>query len=202
MVFPGKLLKNTITALFAVLPLFAFANETVDTTNVSNTGRVHAEADPHIAEGAPKDEKAKIKEFVDHHLKDSHDFTFFSNEETGEHYGFSLPVILFDNGLKVFSSSKFHHGEEVAEVDGNYYKLYHSKIYKTDAQGTITYDEHHHPTNEKPLDFSITKNVLAMLITAALMFLLFLGLAKSYKKGPIPTGMGRLLETAYPVHQG
>ncbi len=36
------------------------------------------------------------------------DFNFFSDGETGKHYGFSLPVILWDNGLKVFSSSKFH----------------------------------------------------------------------------------------------
>jgi len=194
MVFSGKSLKNTIAALFAVVPFYAFANQAIDTTNVQNTGRIHAEADPHIAEGASTDEKGKIKEFVDHHLKDSHDFTFFSDEATGKHYGFSLPVILFDDGLKVFSSSKFHHGEAVAEVEGNYYKLFHSKIYKTDAKGTLNLDEHHHPTNEKPLDFSITKNVLAMLITAVLLFVFFVGLAKSYKKGPIPTGMGRVLE--------
>src|SRR5690606_41194539 len=48
---------------------------------------------------------------------------------------------------------------KVTEVDGQYYKYYHGKIYKTDAAGTINYDENHHPTNEKPLDFSLTKNV-------------------------------------------
>lgn len=194
MVFQGKLLKKTITALFAVIPLIAFANEVADTTNVSNTGRVHAEADPHIAEGASTDEKSKIKEFVDHHLKDSHDFVFFTDSEKGIHYGFSLPVILLDNGLKVFSSSKFDHGNKVAEVDGNYYKLFHEKVYRTDASGTLPLDEHHHPLSKQVPDFSITKNVLAMLITAIILFLLFTGLAKSYKKGPLPTGTGRLLE--------
>ncbi len=59
--------------------------------------------------------------------------------------------------LKVFSSSKFHHGETVAQVGDNYYKQYHSKIYKTDASGTINYDDEHHPTNVKPLDISIYK---------------------------------------------
>ena len=107
-----------------------------------------------------KDLKTEIKEYIQHHLKDSHDFSLFSyTTESGEHkyIGFPLPVILWDNGLKVFSSSKFHHGETLAEADGNYYKLYHGKIYKTDAQGTINYDEAHHPTNVKPIDFSITK---------------------------------------------
>jgi len=136
----------------------------------------------------------KITAFIEHHLQDSHDFTFFSDEATGKHYGFSLPIILWDNGLKVFSSSKFHHGETVAGVDGNYYKLYHGKIYKTDAEGTITYDDHHHPTNAKPLDFSITKNVVSMLLVSIMLLFMFTSLAKSYKRGPIPTGFGRILE--------
>ncbi len=141
------------------------------------------------------DLKTEIKEFIDHHLQDSHDFTLFSDKATNKHYGFPLPVILWDGGLKVFSSSKFHHGETVAEVDGNYYKLYHGKVYKTDADGTINYDEDHHATNAKPLNFSITKNVVSMLLVSLLMFFMFRGLAKSYKKNNgIPTGLGRFLE--------
>ncbi len=138
--------------------------------------------------------KEGIKEFVDHHLKDSHYFSFFADGEAGEHFGFPLPVILWDNGLKVFSASEFHYGEELAEIDGTHYKLYHTKIYKTDAEGTITYDERGFPANEKPLDFSITKNVIAMLTASLLLFLFFWGLARNYKKSKIPTGFGRILE--------
>ena len=150
-------------------------------------------------EGEPKKGlKEEISEYITHHLKDSHDFSLFSyTDDSGEkhHVGFPLPVILWDDGLKVFSSSKFHHGETVAEVDGNYYKLYHSKIYKTDAEGTINYDEDHHPTNAKPLDFSITKGVVMIFLTGLLMFLLFRSLAKSYaKNGGIPKGVGRFFE--------
>lgn len=151
-------------------------------------------------EGEPTDKKTEIKEYIQHHLQDSHDFNLFSStDESGEvhHYGFPLPVILWDEGLQVFSSSKFHHGEEVAEVDGNYYKLYHGKIYKTDVEGTINYDEAHgdHPTNTKPLDFSITKSVVMIFITGLLMFWLFSSLAKSYTKtGGIPKGAGRFFE--------
>ena len=194
MVFLTKSIKNALTALLAVVPLITMANPVQDTV------QVHAESATHVADHAeavghePADKKSKIKAFVEHHLKDAHEFVFFSDEATGEHYGFSLPVILIDNGLKVFSSSKFEHGEKVAEVDGNYYVLHHSKIYKTDASGDLKLDAHHHPTVEKPLDFSITKNVVAMLFTAILLFVFFIGLAKSYKKGPIPTGLGRVLE--------
>ena len=44
------------------------------------------------------------------------------------------------------------------------------------------------------LDFSITKTVLMTIIISILIFLAFTGLSKSYRKGPIPTGFGRLLE--------
>ncbi|WP_299534031.1 F0F1 ATP synthase subunit A [Ulvibacterium sp.] len=145
-----------------------------------------------------KDLKTEIKEYIHHHLLDSHDFSLFSyTNDNGEHVyvGLPLPVILWDNGLKVFSSSKFHHGEELAQVDGNYYRLYHGKIYKTDAQGTIDYDEEEHPANTKPMDFSITKNVVMIFITGLLMFWLFTSLARSYaKNGGIPKGAGRFFE--------
>lgn len=200
MVLSGKLLKNTITALFAVIPSLFFANPVEDSVHTVAPTAVHAEATGHgahaVAEGplTPEQKKEKNKEFIQHHLKDSYDFTLFSDEATGEHTGFPLPVILIDNGLKVFSSSKFNHSESVAEVDGNYYVQHHGKIYKTDAAGTLNMDEHHHPTNAMPLDFSITKNVVAMLFTAVLMFVLFTAMARNYAKSPLPKGMGRVLE--------
>ncbi|MCB0437904.1 MAG: F0F1 ATP synthase subunit A [Flavobacteriaceae bacterium] len=153
----------------------------------------------HAEEGHESgDKKTEIKEYIQHHLLDSHDFalTSYTNED-GEtvHVGFPLPVILWDDGLKVFMSSKLHHGEAVAEVGGNYYKSYHNKIYKTDAEGTIELDEHHHPTNVKPLDLSITKNVAVIFLVGLLMFFLFKGLAASYAKNSgIAKGIGRFLE--------
>ncbi|MBU3820682.1 F0F1 ATP synthase subunit A [Flavobacteriaceae bacterium XHP0103] len=156
-------------------------------------------AQEHHAEGEnTTDKRTEIKEYIQHHLQDSYDFGLFSYEtEAGEqkHVGFPLPVILWDSGLKVFSSSKFHHGEEVAEVDGNFYKVHHGKIYKVDGpEGEIVLDEEHHAANDKPLDFSITKNVFTVIIVGLLILLLFSSMAKSYKKSSMPTGAGRFLE--------
>ena len=153
--------------------------------------------------GANKEEhrtttKEEIKAYIMHHLEDSYDFFFFfyTTEDGAHHYiGLPLPIILWDNGLNVFSSSKFHHGETVAEAGGEYYALHHNKIYKTDAQGTINYDAEQHATNVKPLDLSITKNVISILFTALIMFLLFKSLADSYKKnGMVAKGIGRFFE--------
>lgn len=195
MVISNRPLRFIIATFVACLPLSGFANPVVDSVKVST--EIAHEASAQNEEGAhaePTDVKSKIKAFVNHHLLDAHDFTFSVNEETGEHYGFSLPVILWDNGLQVFSSSKFHHGEEVAESNGNYYVLHHEKIYKTDASGSLT-EEHGHPTNVTPLDFSITKSVVGIFGVAVLMFFLFVGLAKSYgKNGGIASGSGRFFE--------
>jgi len=143
-------------------------------------------------------EKLERKEYIQHHLQDSYDFNLFSyTSDNGEkkHIGLPLPIVLWDNGLKIFSSSKFHHGESVAEHGGNYYKLYHNKIYKTNEVGIINYDQEHHATNVKPLDFSITKSVVMIFFTGLLMFLLFTGLAKSYtKNNGIAKGAGRFFE--------
>ncbi|MCV6630461.1 MAG: F0F1 ATP synthase subunit A [Flavobacteriaceae bacterium] len=183
--------------LSAILLVFAFGTTTAVAQHHGEEKAketAHAEADPKKKEGGLKEE---IKAYINHHLLDAYDFHLFSYEDDHgkeHHIGFPLPVILWDNGLQVFMSSKFHHGETVAESNGNYYKLYHSKIYKTDAAGTINYDAEHHPTNVKPLDFSFTKNVFFIALVSLIMFFMFSRMAKSYKKSALPSGVGRLLE--------
>ena len=153
---------------------------------VSFNSQAFSVKEPQEGEDAKVNTEEEIQAYIDHHLQDSYYVNFFSDGETGAHYGFPLPVILFDNGLKIFSSGKFHHGEDLVEVDGQHYRLYHSHIYKTDAEGTINYNENGFPENERPWDFSITKNVLTMMLVGLLMLILFSQLAKTYKNRSIP----------------
>ena len=129
-----------------------------------------------------------------HHIGDAHDWHFWGEGENS--VTIPLPIILWDdNGLNVFMSSKFHHGEHAAESNGNYYVLYHEKIYRTDAEGNISFDEHGHLTNEKPLDLSITKNVASMLLSFVILILVFTAVASNYKKGNlVPRGIAGFLE--------
>lgn len=195
MVISRKPLSLIVAIAFSILPFFSTANTTSDSTSVAVEHAHESHGEDHSGhEGLSQ--KEKVNAHIAHHLQDSYDFIFFSDEAEGKHYGFSLPVILIDNGLKMFSASKFHHGETVAEVDGQHYKLFHNKIYKTDAEGTLKFDKHHHPTNEKPLNFSITKNVFSLFVTAIIIFFLFYGLAKTYKTSHnnLPKGFNRVLE--------
>lgn len=140
-------------------------------------------------------EKEKNQEFIQHHIKDAHSFDIMVTKD-GHHIGFPLPVIFYDaeNGLHTMMSSAFHHGEKVVESKGGHYKLFHEKIYKTDAAGTLTLDEKGHATNEKMLDLSVTKSVFIILVVALLMLLLFGSMAKGYKNSMIPTGAGKIFE--------
>ncbi|MEP2970222.1 F0F1 ATP synthase subunit A, partial [Nonlabens ulvanivorans] len=144
-----------------------------------------------------------IDSYIDHHLKDSHDFHLFSySDDAGvrKHVGFSLPVIVWSSeGLKFFMSSKFHHDDDgkvlVKAGDATFTKL-HSKIYELDSGATaINFDADHHPTNaHRVFDMSITKSVFGLLLIGLLMLLVFGALAKQYKTKKIPTGFGRVLE--------
>lgn len=201
MVISKKPLQFIAATLIAFLPLISIADPSQDSTAVhieaANKTKAEVIHDEHVE--TPKDLKTEIKEYINHHLLDSYDFHLFSWKDDGgkdHHIGFPLPVILWDNGLNIFSSSKFHHGETAAESNGNYYRLYHNKIYKVGSiDEQVILDEYHHPTNAKPLDFSITKSVFMILLVSVIMFFLFTNLAKSYaKNGGIAKGAGRFFE--------
>ncbi len=151
----------------------------------------------------PEEQPAEQQEesFTDvvmHHIADSHEYHLFDwNQES---ITLPLPIILWtENGLVTFLSNEFHHddsGKVVVEKAGQYFVCIHGQIYYTDAQGNISYNKEHKVTNARPLDFSITKNVVVLFLIAIFMFLTFTALARSYKKNPkAPKGFANLLET-------
>jgi F-type H+-transporting ATPase subunit a len=124
------------------------------------------------------------------HIGDDHGWHLWG------HTSMPLPVIIYntERGFSVFSSARFDHGH--ATHDG--YMLHEGAIVATDAaDGT---DVHEAAINEAlteaTWDFSITKNVMAMFISIAIMLLLFISVAKAYTRRPgqAPTGLQNLLE--------
>ncbi|WP_194851542.1 F0F1 ATP synthase subunit A [Nonlabens antarcticus] len=161
----------------------------VHVTDAENDGRVNT--------------KDEIDSYIEHHLKDVHDFHLFSfTNDANEriHVGFPLPVIVWTTeGLKTFMSSEFHHddsGEVLVQKGDVTLAKYHSKIYEIDnGANVLSFDEELHPNNAyKVLDFSITKSVFGLLLIGLLMVFMFGTLAKQYKKRSIPKGFGRALE--------
>jgi F-type H+-transporting ATPase subunit a len=121
-----------------------------------------------------KEEKLDPAKIIMDHIKDAHEFHFFTienkeNPHESFHASIPLPVILYSptNGWKVFSSSKFGHtGEE--EYEG--YKFDENKEIVA-VDGSVVYD------------LSLTKNVVQMLIALTILVLLMTGISKKYKNG-------------------
>jgi F-type H+-transporting ATPase subunit a len=188
----GKSGKNKLLGLIS---LFVFCSAFAS----GAAPKSESESDNH---GAVSSE-AEISEYILHHIKDAHDFHFFSyNDAEGhrKHIGFPLPVIVYSSkGLRTFMSSEFHHddsGHHVVESDGVSLVKYHEKIYElNEGVHAVEFDETHHPTNAHAvLDLSITKSVFGFLLVSLLMLFAFGRLAKQYKKQAVPTGFGRVLE--------
>ena len=134
-------------------------------------------------EAPPADAPKEVKQhYVDevkaHHLHDDHSFTIMPG------VSIPLPVILFDEGVQFFMSSNFdEHG--VAESGGNYYTVYHGHMYKCDEHGHVHYNEEG-KAEGKVLDFSITKNVVIILIMSAFLFFFFKKMAERYSQSAVP----------------
>jgi F-type H+-transporting ATPase subunit a len=125
------------------------------------------------------------------HIVDSYEWHIMTIGET--HVSVPLPVILiFDGKLSIFLSSKFHHGHashlgfRIEDLGSKKGKIVRVK------EGTMETDEH----AGRIIDLSITKNVLAIFFSAAMLLIIFISVANAYRKnaGKAPKGLQSLLE--------
>ncbi|MCH8555590.1 MAG: F0F1 ATP synthase subunit A [Schleiferiaceae bacterium] len=188
-----------ISGLFTAVVTLFFA---VSATAVTPDQQQHVDGH-HDHEHTEASEGFDITGVIMHHIQDEHGWHLF--DWGGHPVSLSLPVILFtESGLTTFMSSEFHHdvdGKVVVEKNGERFTYYHGHIYYANAEANdhgafITYTEDHKVANAKPLDFSITKNVASLFVTVFLMLLVFLPVAKFYKKNPgkAPKGLAGIFE--------
>ncbi|MBL7962847.1 MAG: F0F1 ATP synthase subunit A [Flavobacteriales bacterium] len=145
----------------------------------------HAQA--HVASGtaghAPAAEKFNAGKLIMDHIGDEHGWHLWG------HTSLPLPVILYDTqrGLQVFSSARFDHGHA---THGGYALVDH-KVVAVDAHGQL--DE---AATKRIWDISITKNVLSLFISLAIILLVFISVARAYSRrvGQAPTGLQNLVE--------
>lgn len=124
------------------------------------------------------EEKFDVGKMIMHHIADSHEW------EITHGVALPLPVILYseDRGLEIFSSSNFHN--EHHEYNG--YHLVHG-----DSEKIVPVDE-----SRVVYDFSITKNVASMMLSAIILVLVFTSIGKAYQnnKGKAPKGFQSAME--------
>jgi len=169
-------LKSIKALLVAVFSLFVLLFSTAALAQENKPETVKS------SETATHEEKLDPSKIIMDHIKDDHEFHFFTAGSF--HATIPLPVIVYapGKGVDVFSSSRFgHEGEE--EYNG--YKL-------NEAKEIVAID------GSKVYDFSLTKNVVQMFIALFILVLIMLSVAKKYKTGQgiktAPKGLQNLIE--------
>ncbi len=152
----SKSIKSILVAVFS-LSLVLFSAVSFSQQPAHENGTENHEA---------KEEKLDPAKIIMDHIKDAHEFHFFTVGHF--HATIPLPIILYSptKGFTTFSSGRFgHEGNE--EYNG--YKLHEGNIIASD--------------NSQVYDFSLTKNVVQMILALTLLVVLMTGIAKKYKKG-------------------
>jgi len=162
----------------------------------------HNSKDEH-SEAHGEEEEFNAAEVILDHVKDSHEWHILTNKQ-GQHISVPLPIIVYSktSGLHFFMSSKLAHGHE---YEG--FIMGHGKMLVPDKDGApveksvdgkiVEIDENGHVVaSGLPLDFSITKNVFMMFLAVVILLIVFLRLARSYKKSGVsaPKGLQGFLE--------
>ncbi len=125
-------------------------------------------------------------EMIIEHITDSYEWHIMDWDDV--HITVPLPIMLYDEGkFHFFMSSVFHH----SKIHDGYFISHHDmnagKLVRKSSTG-----EEIRPT----LDFSFTKNVLAIFLSVFVLIFVFMSVAKAYKRreGMAPKGLQSFLE--------
>lgn len=130
---------------------------------------------PTVVEQAAREAEFDMQSYIFGHIGDSYEWHI--TEFKGREIIIPLPCIVIDNGVHVFSSRKMAENGYTLNEKG---KLVNAS------------------TGKKPIDISITKNVLGLMFDSVLLVVLILLCARWYRKHDVlkekPTGIAALLE--------
>jgi F-type H+-transporting ATPase subunit a len=170
-----------------LVPALGFSRED-DQNEAADTSKM--QADPTKAESA-KEKAFNPGEMIIEHISDNHEWHIYGK------FFIPLPCIVkTDKGFECFSSGNFRNPEtkELQPYEGvNYtYALKEGKIVIWDA----TTNTENEVATKTILDVSITKNVVTLFVVVILMFLIFINVAKTYRKreGQTTKGMQSFFE--------
>lgn len=175
-------MKNILLPIvfaFAAAPCPAAAEDTAAVTAVA--------VDTAAAESA-EEAQVDVQEIIFDHINDSYEWHI--TDIGGKPVAIHLPVIVYSktSGWHCFLSSKVSHGHEYEGFYISSSEEHEGKIVERGPDGEEI----------RPFDISITKNVLSLMISSALLLTLILCSARWYKKHDVlkeaPKGIAALIE--------
>ena len=143
-----------------------------------------ADIEHKVADGQ---DDTNVPEIIFGHIGDSYQWHITNIGD--KHISLYLPVILFSkySGFHIFSSSKIAHSAYKDFSIGGPESAYEGKIVEN------VYNQEY-----RPLDLSITKNVLALMFSVVLLMFIVLSTARWYKKHDVlkesPSGIAAFME--------
>ena len=130
---------------------------------------------PSEASVSHDEQEINVSEIIFSHIGDEYEWHI--TEWKGKPVAIPLPCIVIDNGVKVFTA---HHAEDRGYTFNENGKLINAA------------------TGKRPIDISITKNVLSLMMSTLLLLVIILCTAKWYKKHDAleeaPTGLAAAVE--------
>ena len=123
------------------------------------------------------------------HIGDAYDWHLWTTKD-GKHVSIPLPVIVHSSttGWHCFMSSEFHHGPVGGLFIAPAGQPYEGKIVELQPDGTVL----------RPFDISLTKNVIALIVSAIILIVIVLRTAAWYKnhdpEKETPTGIAAVME--------
>jgi F-type H+-transporting ATPase subunit a len=218
-----RIILFSLLACLLVLPATSFAQDHEGEPQEEVTEDQNHEGETHDGEhGEEHHEEKPYAERIIEHISDANEFHLWGD------VSIPLPCILysFEDGLEVFSSAKFHHGHsaykgyvsnhgDVMRIkdyseDMHVEHIDHVEEVETEDGGSVFYATHGDEQYELErastlmdftswIDFSITKVVFTMLLTAILLIVVWISVARAYKnrEGQAPKGMQNFFEVFF-----
>lgn len=144
------------------------------------SGTIHAQE-------TTDDTEVNPKEIIFEHLQDNYWWHITTINE--HHVSIYLPVIVRSNNgaWHLFSSSRIAEGQSYQGFYLSSGEKYNGKLVERNAAGEEV----------RPIDLSLTKNALAIVLNSLIMIIIFLSVARWYKQHPkhaVPRGFVGLME--------
>lgn len=142
---------------------------------------------PKMYAGENSEDNINPKEIIFEHIQDA--YWWHITTINDHHISIYLPVIVYSstNGFNMFSSSHIDHGHKYKGFYISESGKYEGKIVEQNATGEEI----------RPVDLSLTKIAFALIINSVIMLILFLSVARWYKKHPknaVPGGFTGAME--------
>jgi F-type H+-transporting ATPase subunit a len=194
--FPSFTKKSKAGFLFLIISGMIIFSVVITSTYLFSSPSDEEHDEIELIEEESHEGELDAGKMIIEHLVDSHERHLWTYK--GQHISIPLPVILIHQGeFHAFWSNKLAHGHQhkgfyiAAEGDNK------GKILRAVQHGMVD-DEiiSEVGTDSLPLDLSITKNVLSILISSFLLILVFTSVARSYRRreGQAPKGLQSFME--------